>query len=176
MRAVQLAIDAKNEYSQRESPMVMREKGSFWKTLPGILTGVAAVISAAAAILAAMPQFVQVAPEPETAIEAPVALWQRNWQTVSAPRGALGASGRNWINRDQFVTMLRALEFPRDDPLEGVKSRLLTLALSTPEDLSNGPQWSLPYTQDMQHLEAELKRGVRDRAIAHGIDVRNAMP
>lgn len=151
----------------------------FWTTLPGILTGAAAVIGAVAAILTALSQFGKNLPVSETSkptVEATVVLWQRNWQTVSAPRGALGASGSTWINRDQFVAMLRALEFPRDDPLESVKSRLLTLALSTPEDLSNGAHWGLPYTRDMQHLEAELKRGIRDRAIAHSIDVGNRQP
>lgn len=152
---------------------------SFWTTVPGILTGVAAVVTAIGGLYAVTrersPQS-----EPSKAAAAqstePTAqtLWHKNWLTVSQPRGSLGSGGREWTNRDQLLAMLRALDIPQGDPLLGIREQLLTLAVATPEDLSNGPHWSLPYSPEMKHMEGELRRGIRDRALEHGVAVGSA--
>ena len=152
---------------------------SFWTTAPGILTGIAAVITAIGGLYAVTRESPQA--EPSKVATAPSTgptaqkLWQKNWLTVSQPRGSLGSGGGEWTNRDQLLAMLRALDIPQSDPLLAVREQLLTLAVATPEDLSNGPHWSLPYSPQMKHLEEELRRGIRDRAIDHGVvlDTRN---
>lgn len=157
---------------------------SFWTTVPGILAGVAAVITAIGGLYAVtrerrQAEPVEVAAPPPTGPTAtppstePAAqkLWQRNWLTVSQPRGFLGSGGQQWTNRDQLLAMLRALDIPQGDPLLAVREQLLTATLATAEDLSNGPHWSLPYSPQMKHMEEEPKRGIRDRAIEHGVAV-----
>jgi hypothetical protein len=150
-------------------------KRSFWTTVPGVLAGVAALITAIGGLYAVIRERQPSEPSQSGAslptASVAKALWQKNWLTISQPRGSLGSAGQVWTNRDQLLSMLRALNIPEGDPLRAVREQLLTLAIATPEDRSNGPYWSLPYSSQMRHLEDELKRGIRDRAIDHGVTI-----
>src|SRR5262245_64449474 len=96
------------------------EKRSFWITVPGILTGLAAVITAVAGVVAAttgphLDRTLRTSAATATdSGEATRVQWQHNWLAVSKPRGALGTAGGTWTNRDEFLRMLRALDLPQD--------------------------------------------------------------
>lgn len=109
---------------------------------------------------------------------AEATLWERNWRTFSEPRGFLGSSGAfdegggSWINREEFLAMLNALDLSLDQDLESKRRQLIAMIHKTEAHPDGEPYYNLRYTGEIRGLEDELERGIRNHAIEAGVEVR----
>ena len=98
------------------------------------------------------------------------ALWEKNWRTVNEPRPHMGSSATGSWTTKTMLQMLRALDLSTAPDLVQKRDQLILLvdqAETNPKDAN----YDLRYTPDIRNAENELKRGIRDRAIDHGVSV-----
>lgn len=68
--------------------------------------------------------------------------------------------------------MLGALDLSQDSNFERHRVQLVALIHETEAHPRGEPYYNLRYTPELRGLEDEIKRGIRDHAIEHGVDVR----
>ena len=139
-----------------------------------------ALIGGVVAIIAAL---IGIAPEifeRTTSSDVPKGrvLWEQNWHTINEPRGFMGSSGTpeagggTWTNREQFLAMVEGLELSQDAELEKLKAQLLRLIHSGAPHPGAEPYYNLQYTPEIRDTENRLKRGIRNKAIETGMEVK----
>jgi hypothetical protein len=107
-------------------------------------------------------------------------IWSQNWHTITQPRGGMGSSGPpeegggSFTNREKFLAMLTALDLSSDPELERLRNRLADLVRTAPPHPKGEPYYDMRVTDEIDRLEDELLRGVRNRAIRYGVDVRQS--
>jgi hypothetical protein len=106
-------------------------------------------------------------------------VWEINWHTINEPRGSMGSSaapeegGGSWTNREQFLSMLNALDFSSDNELERKQEQLFRLVRESEENPRGDQYYNMRYTMEIRTLEFELKRAIRNKAAFYGISVDN---
>ncbi|MCP4363944.1 MAG: trypsin-like peptidase domain-containing protein [Planctomycetes bacterium] len=106
-------------------------------------------------------------------------VWEINWHTINEPRGSMGSSaapeegGGSWTNREQFLSMLNALDFSIDKELEKKQEQLVKLVRESEENPRGDQYYNMRYTSEIRTLEFELKRAIRNKAVSYGISVDN---
>ncbi|RWX42985.1 Trypsin-like peptidase domain-containing protein [Candidatus Electrothrix aarhusensis] len=106
-------------------------------------------------------------------------VWEINWHTINEPRGSMGSSaapeegGGSWTNREQFLSMLNALDFSSDNELERKQEQLDRLVRESEENPRGDQYYNMRYTMEIRTLEFELKRAIRNKAVSYGMSVDN---
>ena len=99
------------------------------------------------------------------------ALWEKNWLTANESHGFLSSGGVSWTNREEFLAVLGALDLSKELELGRKRDQLVALVHSG-EAHPSEPFYNLRYTPEMRGLEDEIKRGIRNRAVDHGVGVQ----
>jgi hypothetical protein len=81
--------------------------------------------------------------------------------------------GGSWTNREQFLSMLNALDFSSDNELERKQEQLFRLVRESEENPRGDQYYNMRYTMEIRTLEFELKRAIRNKAAFYGISVDN---
>ena len=77
-----------------------------------------------------------------------------------------------WTNPEQFLGIISALDLSIGVNGEQKRVRLVGLIHNGEVHSKGAPYYNLRCTPEMHALEDEIKRGTRNRAIEHGVEVR----
>ncbi len=97
-------------------------------------------------------------------------LWQRNWATLNEPIPHMSYSGNSATNRERFLSKLNALQLSSVPVLESARRQLVTAVLAAPAR-PDDPTYNMLVSSGIDAQFQELRRGVRDEAIAAGVEL-----